>query len=380
VVPALRQAEAEAVMKIALITTTINIPTVLKLYRACDCFVGIFVAPDKKTPEDALNFCRYDVADCHIVYEDVASTYACSSLLGWNTIARRNIALLEALKWGADLIVTVDDDNIPMSLDYFYNFEKLFTPIDEFLGGVQIQADSPGGWFDPGSLLQPPAPHRGFPRQLIASHRRWRAVPAVDQKVGVAAGICLGDPDIDAVERIANAPTVHGVSELLRAGIAVDPAGPKRITEVTIPSQGTSTVTLGNAGTWTVFNSQNTAFVRELAPCFLMVPSFGRYDDIFASLICQRVMRELNYVVHFGQPFVWQQRNPHDLFRDLNAELFGMEHILDLADSLDGLLWVNSCPTVVDMLRHIWAGVTCYVEPPVRALTEAWLEDVSKVL
>ena len=36
-------------------------------------------------------------------------------LTGWNTDRRRNFALLEALKWGADLIVSVDDDMIPMN-------------------------------------------------------------------------------------------------------------------------------------------------------------------------------------------------------------------------------------------------------------------------
>ena len=96
----------------------------------------------------------------------------------------------------------------------------------------------------------------------------------------------LGDPDTSAVDRISRHPTVHQVSELLRAGIVTDPR------ECYAP-----------------LNSQNIAFVRELAPCFLMVPVFGRYDDIYASLLAQRVMREHNFHVHFGQPFVWQQRN-----------------------------------------------------------------------
>jgi len=57
---------------------------------------------------------------------DEQCKYKCSELLGWNTITRRNIALLEALRWGADVIITVDDDNIPLSSTYFHDFANLF--------------------------------------------------------------------------------------------------------------------------------------------------------------------------------------------------------------------------------------------------------------
>ena len=37
-----------------------------------------------------------------------------SKLIGWNCIARRNFAILEAYERGADVIALVDDDNIPL--------------------------------------------------------------------------------------------------------------------------------------------------------------------------------------------------------------------------------------------------------------------------
>ena len=37
-----------------------------------------------------------------------------SDLLGWNTIRRRNIGYLEALKNNYDIIASIDDDNIPL--------------------------------------------------------------------------------------------------------------------------------------------------------------------------------------------------------------------------------------------------------------------------
>jgi len=329
-------------MKTALITTTINVPHVLKLYRAlAGEWVKFFVAGDLKTPPEAEEFCRSLGALVSYLSPEAqkALNYKCSEILGWNTIARRNIALLEALKWGADIIVTIDDDNIPINSNYFYHFERIFA--GRFHG---LQAF--GNWFDVGDLLVPKAPHRGFPHD---KHESLNFAPVTNVKIGVAAGICLGDPDIGAVERIANHPIVHGVSEVLQAGIVVEP------------------------GTWTVFNSQNTAFTRELAPCFLMCPQFERYDDIFASLIAQRVMRDRGQCVHFGHPFVWQQRNQHDLVDDLRAELFGMDSIDVVSYVLDKTLLPAG--SVLEQVRYIYSCLGDEFD-----LTKAWCDDLEKVM
>jgi hypothetical protein len=344
-------------MRVALITTSINVPRVLALYRKLDPSVFFFVAADEKTPLEAYSFCA-DIPDCEIYSPDRQKElgYECSSLIGWNTISRRNIVLLEALKWGADTIVTVDDDNIPIERGYFgYVREAL----DFSFVGCGITCKS--GWFDVGELLDPFASHRGIPTQVDTSEGCVGFL--TEGQIGVAAGICLGDPDVSAITRIANHPTVHRVSELLRAGIAVDPHT-----------------------TWTVFNSQNTAFIRELAPCFLMVPQFGRFDDIFASLIAQRVMREKNLHVHFGQPFVWQQRNQHDLLKDLRAEMWGQEHILEFANYIDRFLLGGdraSSTWVADSVRTLYyecAYRNEWMPTEVVALSQAWLEDCRKVM
>ena len=34
-------------------------------------------------------------------------------MIGWKCIQRRNFALIQAYKYGADVIATIDDDNIP---------------------------------------------------------------------------------------------------------------------------------------------------------------------------------------------------------------------------------------------------------------------------
>lgn len=331
-------------MKIALVTTTINVPHVLRLYRALDPTVRFFVAGDLHN-KNTLAIEQFFDDFPNAVYLGAETQrhlgYECSEPISWKCIQRRNIATLEALKWGADLIVSVDDDNIPLG-KYFSEFD--------FANHTGIRAVPPNGWWSVYGAF----PHRGFP---IGVNIGTAYDFVVGAKVGVAAGICLGDPDIDAYTRLSQAPFAHEVGEVTRAGYIVDPAM-----------------------TRTVFNSQNTAFVRELAPAMFMLPGVGRYDDIFASLICQRVMRDRGYVTHFGLPFVWQQRNQHNLINDLKAEIFGMEHIVEFAEWLDSL--DLSTTSVLDAVRGIYTLMSAldWMPQQAREAGLAWCSDLEGVL
>lgn len=345
-------------MKFAVITTTIGVPKVLELYNPIDCYV----AGDLKTPPETAQFCD-DFA--HINYfspeKQQESAYKCCPLLGWNTIGRRNIALLEALKDGATHIYTIDDDNILMC-NGDNPFPWRFLPnlgSQIAFRGLKAASPSPSSprdcyWFDVGDYLIPKARHRGIP---IYPPAFTVFEPVVNAKIGVWAGICLGDPDISAVDRISQAPIVHSVHEILKSGIVVDP-------NVT-----------------TVFNSQNTIFLRELAPAMFMLPGVGRYDDIFASIICQRVMRERGLHVHFGPPFVYQQRNAHNLISDLKNELLGMEHVVEFARLVNETPIIDS--GVSEAARSIYTYLYnhCNFLPPVvYEAAHAWLEDCSTIL
>lgn len=334
-------------MRIALCTTTVNVPHVLKLYRQCDPDVRIFVAGDHKTPKEAYELVL-SMESTQISMPESGHQWKCSELIGWNSIQRRNIAFLEALKWGADIIVSIDDDNSPTSTNYF---EQITEPLRAPFDG--IAASGKNGWFDVGQLLMPKAPHRGYPRQI--KHAPYYN-PSVGAKVGVAAGICLLDPDIDATTRLALAPDVHQVSLLLEAGLVVDPS------------------------TWTVFNSQNTAILREFVPAWGMWPFCGRMDDIFASLLCQRIMRERGMAVHFGRPFVLQQRNEHNLVKDLRGEIDGYENVQRLADVLDHIPLLGK--SVIDDCRTIWKTLNHVDYIPGRTVSamSAWLDDCEKVM
>lgn len=341
-------------MRIALVTTTINIPHVLKLYRALGPDVHFFIAGDRRSPDTEIVEFLQDIPERTYLSIDQQYKLGFSSAkaLPENCIQRRNIAMLAALQWGADVIVSVDDDNSPMARpfwqpSYFDYVEQTFrTP---FSG---LKSGGPGHWFDVGQLLIPPAQHRGFPNRFSSEVFS----PVTAAKVGVVAGICLGNPDVDAYTRMAGQPTVHQVSELLRAGIVVDP------------------------GTKTVFNSQNTAISRAFAPAWFMWPHVGRYDDILASLVVQRLMRPRGYHVHFGQPFVWQQRNPHNLVSDLKSEMWGMEYIAGFAKWLDAIVLPDA--SVVEQMRHICLMLSGFDPFPPAAIEAglAWCDDCEAIL
>lgn len=340
-------------MKIALTTTTIHVPHALKLLRKCSLDVKFFVAGDCKTPHDEVFALLQD--HCHpAAYIDSVPTpyegavpYKCSAFIGCNTLARRNIAFLEALKWGADVIYSWDDDNLPISDSHFVFLNRL---VGKYSG---ISVAGAEGWFDPGQLLIPATRHRGIP---YASPRSIYARSAVDASIGVAAGLVIGDPDIDATTRMEVRPDIGAVHALGSAGVVVQ------------------------RDNWTVFNSQNTAVVRELIPAWFMMPNTGRHDDIYASLIVQRVARERNLHVHFGQPFTYQQRNEHDLIVDLKAEISGMENTIKLADLLDSIILKGR--SVIEDTRTIYQTLLhCSFIPEASARAGlAWLEDCESVL
>jgi hypothetical protein len=328
-------------MKIALCTTVIHTPFALKALRKCDPNVRFFIAIDENTPEEAVNFCAHDLDNTQVLYVQGQQRWKCSEAIGWRCIQRRNAAFLAALEWGADIVYSWDSDNLAVSPVHFACFDGPWK-----MDGIQVTGAD--GWFDPGSLLIPATPHRGIPHaRRLSKH----ASPITDARIGVAAGLVIGDPDIDATTRMEVRPDIGAVHLLGQTGVVVDPH------------------------TWTVFNSQNTAVIRELIPAWFMGPGLGRHDDIFASQIVQRVMREREYHVHFGPPFTLQQRNPHDLLVDLRAEIDGMQNVSRMAELLDSI--VLPAKSVIADTRIIYEALQHADWYPKQAVVAAlaWLED-----
>lgn len=306
-------------MKFALITTTINVPRVLQHYHSMD--VKIFVAIDKNTSHDAINFCQYDTLNCEVLFIEQQQKWKSSEFIGWNTDSRRNIALLEAIKWGANIVASIDDDMIPADRNFCPRIEHMLV---DYYSGLQLGA--PEMWFDAGQYTVPPARQRGLP----TGHDDSKSYDFVtDVKIGAMQGIILGVPDTDAATTISNNPFVTSATDVLKNGFVVNPAS------------------------HAVFNSQITAFRREFAPAFAQFYKWqGRNTDLFASLIMRRVMREHGCYTYFGPPMGFHARSPRDPFKDMKAEMWGLEHIRAFADWLNEMALTSANPSA--MTREIY--------------------------
>lgn len=281
-----------------IVTTTINKPTkaILEFAKREDWI--LLIVGDMKTPHKEYEYVEKNFQNVRYLspkwQEEKYSKL--SNVLGWNSIERRNIGLLESYNQGAEIIATVDDDNIPyedwgeniyvnkeIECDFYETFEDAFDPLS-----VTKENNL---W------------HRGFPIELL-DKRKNNLKSRVLRKVLVQADLWNGDPDIDAIARIAFRPNVN-------FNDIKEPFCSNKIAP---------------------FNSQNTFLSRKVLPFYSVLPFIGRMDDIWGSFILQKYFP--NSVI-YGPPTVYQERNIHNLSKDLEAELIGYKNSLSLIKDLD---------------------------------------------
>lgn len=332
------------------VMTTINDPPLLSQYYLPRCS-NLLVVGDQKSPHQAL---RAHVAEAlaakigafahhvHYLAPQDQEKWTCSACIGWNSIQRRNIGFITACAMArTEFIISVDDDNYPLwdYQKYVAGFARALNKKHAVAVGWNYKAHAglAPGWFDIGSQLVPPAKQRGVPQsECRAEHVGF----ATAIRVGVAQGMCLGDPDIDAATRYTRPEQVHSMTELARNGFVVAGHDPQ------------------------VWNSQNTAVRIDLLPAWGMVPFVGRMDDIYASLVCQRVMERLGYVAHYGAMPVFQNRNPHGLVRDMRAEIAGYELVDAWWSDLHRMKIPDQSPlqssfaNVAGAARYIWENLS----------------------
>lgn len=277
-----------------IVTTTINHPTEATLKFAAMSNWHLIVVGDTKTPHEAyqsLPNITYLTPDDQ---EKICKPL--SDAIGWRSIRRRNLGFLHAYREGAQIVATVDDDNIP-----YENWGK------ELYVGQDIEVDlydDVNAFFDPISVTEHQELwHRGFPLQLVAK-RSPKLIGRQMIRCLVQAAFWDGDPDIDAVCRITKQPTVKFK-----------------------PFHPFSTKLL------TPFNSQNTFIHRDLIPEYLMIPHIGRMDDIWGAYLLQQRMNKDEPFIAFTSATVYQERNEHDLTIDMHEEFIGYQNNLKIRDT-----------------------------------------------
>ena len=337
----------------ALITTTIRVPHNLRDWRAAglEDTDTIIVAGDIKSPhEEIKDFLASLPGQNLYLHPDEQDDWECSPEIGWNSIQRRNIALLEAMMLQPDYIITVDDDNYPKSAGHILAWDRHFLGADTACDVLRASI----GWWNVGRMLTPNVMMRGFPLEVRHAANIVERM-TLKLPIGVTASLWTGDPDCDAIQRIEMNPQVIAQSS---RDVALAP------------------------GTWCPFNSQATAYLGVLAPLMSVWPHVGRYDDIWSSLAAQRVMQEWDLVVRVGSPMVHQTRNPHNFFNDLKNEMLGLEYTWEFAQKLRGITFPAQCGdiTVEDAVNAMSIIVSKledeeYIPDSLKAFFRAWLSD-----
>jgi hypothetical protein len=285
-------------MKAIVATTIYNIsPAIIKFASFKEW--KLYIVGDLKTPHD--EYITLDNQNENVFY--MSPKYQekhyeeLSNLIGWNSIQRRNLGFLEALKDGAEIIASVDDDNIP-----FDNWGK------NILIGKEVSIyyyETENIAFDSvGATNYKHLWHRGFPIQNLYKRNDNVKITIKTIKPDIQADFWNGDPDIDAVCRLEHKPMCFFDDKYFPIG----------------------------TNTFTPFNSQNTFFSREAMKKYLVIPypGVGRMDDIWPSYYLQ----SLGFKVIFNKASVFQDRNIQNLTKNLTMEYIGYENTIQLLEGL----------------------------------------------
>lgn len=303
-----------------IVLTTIHVPTVLDTYL--DNFeihehtqYHIVVVGDLKSPVSTgayLNSLKKRGVDVHYLAPRKQEEWCARNApelgawLPWNSVQRRNLGYLYAAQQGAQLLISIDDDNFVLPhTDYLGEHRKTGETLE------LLALESSDGWLNLCDYVDTTPKrrfyHRGYPLEhrwvTDAKHTTLRQ----KKRVAVNVGFWLSDPDIDTFSRMEE---------------------PFEVTGTSFPEPSVSLA----PGTWHPFNSQNTALHIDLLPCLFLL-SIGsltpttqilnfRYDDIWMSYFARKAMDHLGDQVAYGGPNVRQDRNPHDMLADLQNEMF----------------------------------------------------------
>lgn len=285
-----------------IVTTTINAPTKATL-KFCEITKSqeqwvFLIIGDTKTPHDAYR--KLETTYPNLVYLDPTEQDnlfpELSESIGWRKIQRRNIGFVYAYAAGAEVIATVDDDNIP-----YDNWGQDIKVGQEICYNCHRSVAS--DYFDP---LAPTKAnhlwHRGYPIEHLQTRHQLEHLGERKKTCLVQANLWDGDPDIDAMARLTHRPLVD-YQEI------TSPYGSEQIAP---------------------FNSQNTLLHRSVIPYYAVLPFVGRMDDIWGSYILQQ---HFPNAVIYDVATVYQDRNEQDLITNLENEILGYRNTLKFIES-----------------------------------------------
>ncbi len=359
--------------KVAVVTTTINKPDFLESYfNNTDKSVEYIVIGDNKTPGIVSFFSGIDYWNMARQTEWIRDTYPTQFddvrlAIPENSVRRRNLGYLIALEQGADVIITVDDDN--------YQETGWLEAHLKGLGGSQYIASSINRLVNPCSFLEfdtrSKVYMRGYPMTQMFADETYITTHDTNDVIVLNMGLWRRAPDVDAATNLVY-PDLHSLGFN------------KQLEECSYVVKHNNYIPI---------NTQNTAFKRKVAPAFytlLMDTNINglwidRYDDIWAGWILQKIANHLGDYVSFGLPLSDHIRNKHDYVRDFSYEYVGMILNARFFNFIDNLelnekTYADCYREVADaLLKSRWGfqvgrhGITTFIERLCSAM-HIWLD------
>jgi len=303
----------------------------------------LIVVGDKKTPKKWS--CKKAIYLS--VEEQLQQKYSMLKQLPYNHYCRKMVGYLYAIENGADIIIDTDDDNLPLNNWEFPEFTGMFDIASNkgnFLNVYKFYSES---------NIWP----RGFPLEDILSQPNKNEIESLlikeKTQIGVWQGLVNGDPDVDAIYRLTN-----------------NQLNPFFDNNPLVLSEGTVCP----------FNSQNTAFRKELFP-LLYLPSFVtfRFTDILRGIIAQPLMWNEGYRLGFTSATAIQERNIHDYLVDFESEIpcyLYAKKAFKIAQTS-----IRKTDNLKNNLYNVYSELekNKIVNNNEVALLELWLNDLSKL-
>ena len=321
------------------IITTINKPTKAVVSLQQKFGDGLIVIGDKKTPTDW----GYKDAQFYSETDQRGFEFVTRYYLPTNHYARKNLGYLLAISKKATSIYDTDDDNIPN--------EKWVVRKEE----VEANESLGEGWYNVYDLV---ADNFMWPRGFSLKH--LRIFPSCGmpkfRTSSIQQGLSDGEPDVDAIWRlIFNRKNTfsHKKSIFLRPN------------------------------TWCPFNSQSTWwFPKAYALMYLPIYATFRMTDIYRSFVAQRCLWEIGEGVTYHSPSeVYQERNEHDLLKDLKDEVHGYLNSGKIVEILSKLTLKQGTENICENLKTCYMALIGEDILPANEIecVNAWVKDYEAV-
>lgn len=304
--------------KISLVLTTINVPLLVKEYL--DNFsafgwndVKVIIIGDVKSHKgktrdfieklhDQNNSIQFlDIDDQEKWMKEYPKL---CKIIPYNSDNRRNLGYLMAFQHGAEIIISIDDDNYPTKGDFILGHSIVGDSV------TLPTITSSNGWFNPCSLLKNDKNVEIYPRGFPYSKRFEQSTIDTNEsrgKVAINLGLWINDPDVDAITHLALPVKITGFNAS-REKVMVG-----RHVYCPIDSQNTS-----------VSRTALVAYYFTLMGADVYGTKIDRFGDIWQGYFAKKIIDAMDERVVIGTPLTDHRRNKHDLLKDLQKEIWGI--------------------------------------------------------